>query len=113
MNEVDEALVSILTRKKRRGFGFRFSSKKVLERSRLKRLANVRGCDVTFVTRTLSYPCLIPSEKCSSNIHQRVATPFESAPLVSIDEVEEARKEISNVGHFTDCEYPNSVSISS
>jgi hypothetical protein len=37
MNEGDESLPSTETRKKRRGLGFRYSSKKDLERSRVKK----------------------------------------------------------------------------
>jgi hypothetical protein len=44
MNEGDEAIESTVTRKKKRRSGFRYSSKKVLERSRVKReTTNVGG----------------------------------------------------------------------
>ena len=111
MNECDEVLPPTASRKKKRGSGFRFSSKKVLNRSRLKRLANARGCDVTSVTRTLSYPCLLPSEDCSSDIHERAETPSNLPQLVAIVESEEGGKENTNVDQFIDCEHPNSISI--
>ena len=66
MNDCDELFLATESRKKRRGFGSRFSSKKVLHRSRLKRLAKARGCEVTSMTRTLSYPSLIQGEVCAS-----------------------------------------------
>jgi hypothetical protein len=57
MNERDEAIESTETRKKRRRSGFRYSSKKVLECSRVKReTAKVGGVQFKSVTRTLSYP---------------------------------------------------------
>ena len=111
MNECDELLLATASRKKKRGSGFRFSSKKVFDRFRLKRLATARGCKVSSVTRTLSYPSLIPNENCYSDIPISVATPFESPHLVSIDEFEEERRENTNVDHFIDCEYPNTVCI--
>ena len=110
MNECDE-LFPATTSKKKRGFGFRFSSKKVLDRSRLKRLAKARGCEVTSVTRTLSYPSFIPSEECSSDTHSRVAIPCESPHLVSIDEFEEERKENSHVDQLINFEHPITVSF--
>jgi hypothetical protein len=80
------------SRKKKRGSGFRFSSKKVLDRSRLKRLAEARGSEVTSVTRTLSYPSLIPSEVCFSDIQDSATTSFESPVLVSIVEFEDEKR---------------------
>ena len=57
MNEVDESFVSTETRKRRRRLGFRYSSKKVLERSRVKRRAfKVEGTQFESVTRVLSFP---------------------------------------------------------
>lgn len=58
MNLGDETIVSTVARRKRRRSGFRFSSKKVLERSRVKRVASkVGGSQIESVTRALSYPC--------------------------------------------------------
>jgi hypothetical protein len=85
-------------------------SKKELDRSRLKRLAKARGCEVTSVTRTLSYPSLIPSEVCVSDFHGSAATSCESPVLVSIEEFKEERKEMSNVDYFKESEYPKMVS---
>jgi hypothetical protein len=94
MNECDELFLATESRKKKRGSGFRFSSKKVLDHSRLKRLAKARGCEVTSVTKTLSYPSLIPSEVCFSDFHGSAATSCDSLVLVSIDEFEEERKNL-------------------
>ena len=89
MNECYESFPSIESRKKKRGSSFRFSSKKVLDCSRLKRLAKARGCEVTSVTRTLSYPSLTPSEVYFSDFHGSAATSCDSPILVSIDKFEE------------------------
>jgi hypothetical protein len=57
MNEGDESISSTQTRKKRRGSGFRYSNKKDLERSKLKRrTAKPGGSELAFVTKALSYP---------------------------------------------------------
>jgi hypothetical protein len=110
MNESDELMHATESRKKKRGSGFRFSSKKVLQRSRLKRLAKDRGCEDTSVTRTLSYPSLIPSEDCLTDIQGSAAPSFDSIVLVSIDEFEEERNETSNIDQVKDSEYLKMVS---
>jgi hypothetical protein len=57
MNEGDEPLPSTETRKRRRGSGFRYSSKKDLECSRVKmRIAKARIFELASVTKALSYP---------------------------------------------------------
>jgi hypothetical protein len=57
MSEGSKAVEFTETRKKRRQSGFRFSSRKVLERSRLKReSARVGGCQFDSVRKALSYP---------------------------------------------------------
>ena len=55
MNEIDEAIVS--TRKKRRRSGFRYSSRKALQRSRVKRESSkVGGVQLESVRKALSFP---------------------------------------------------------
>jgi hypothetical protein len=110
MNECDESFPATESRKKKRGSGFRFSSKKVLDRYRLKRLAKARDCEVTSVTRTLSYPSLIPNEVCASDFQGSAATSCESPVLVTVDEFEQERKESSDVDYFKESEYPKKVS---
>jgi DNA-binding transcriptional MerR regulator len=56
MNEGDGSILSKETRKRKRGSGFRYSSKKVLERSKLKRAAKSRGSELASVTKALSFP---------------------------------------------------------
>ena len=58
MNELDEALVSTETRKKKRRLGFRYSSRKVLQHSRVKReTSKVGGFQLESVIKALSFPC--------------------------------------------------------
>jgi DNA-binding transcriptional MerR regulator len=56
MNEGDGSIPSRETRKKKRGSKFRYSSKKDLDRSRLKRAAKSRGFELATITKALSYP---------------------------------------------------------
>jgi hypothetical protein len=56
MNEGGGLIPSREARKKRRGSGFRYSSKKDLDRSKLKRSAKTRASKLTSVTKALSYP---------------------------------------------------------
>jgi hypothetical protein len=55
MNEGGGLIPSREARKKRRGSGFRYSSKN-LERSKLKRAAKTRASELASVTKALSYP---------------------------------------------------------
>ena len=70
MNEGSKAIEFTETRKKRRQPAFRFSSRKVLERSRLKReSAKAGGCQFDSVRKALSYPseiCDIDHRDCAA-----------------------------------------------
>jgi hypothetical protein len=56
MNEGGGLIPSRETRKKRRRSGFRYSSKKDLDRSKLKRAAKTTASELASVTKALSYP---------------------------------------------------------
>jgi hypothetical protein len=56
MNEGGGLIPSREARKKKRGSGFRYSSKKNLEHSRLKRAAKTRASELASITKALSYP---------------------------------------------------------
>jgi hypothetical protein len=91
MNEGDEAIESTGTRKKRRRSGFRYSSRKVLERSRVKReTAKVGGVQFEDVTRTLSYPSGI-----GDNVHPDCAA--RSSIPTCLDSVEELDGDINEL----------------
>ena len=65
MNEGSEAIELTGTKKKRRRSGLRFSSRKVLERTRLKReTAKSVRCQEDSVRKALSYP----SERCGIDV---------------------------------------------
>ena len=110
MSDCDEVIPVTESRKKRRGSNFRFSSKRVLDRSRLKRLAKARNCDVTTVTRTLSYPSLMPSEVGASDFYGSATTSCKLPDLLIVQELEEERKETANVGYTKDSENHKTVS---
>jgi hypothetical protein len=56
MNERSGFIPSREARKKKRGSGFRYSSKKDLECSKLKRASKTRASELASVTKALSYP---------------------------------------------------------
>jgi hypothetical protein len=56
MNERSGFISSREARKKKRGSGFRYSRKKDLERSKLKRAAKTRASELASITKALSYP---------------------------------------------------------
>ena len=109
MSDCDEVIPVTESRKKRRTSSFRFSSKRVLNRSRLKRLSKARGCEVTSITMTLSYPGLIPSEVGVSENLVSVATTCKSLDLLAVQEFEEEREETANVDLIKDSEMHKTV----
>ena len=111
MSDCDEVIPVTESRKKRRQSSFRFSSKRVLDRSKLKRLAKARSCDVTTVTRTLSYPSLMPSEVVASDFYGSEATSCKLPDLLTVQEFEEEREETANVDHIKDSKTHKMVSI--
>jgi DNA-binding transcriptional MerR regulator len=61
MNEGAESILSTVTRKKKRGSGFRYSSRKDLKRSKLRRTTNAGGSELASVRKALSYPSALSS----------------------------------------------------
>jgi hypothetical protein len=98
MNEGDELIPTTVTRKKKRSTGFRFSSKKALECSKLTRLSKARGCDFTSVTRTLLYPSSLPSELCTKDIHGS-ATILSESLITNLKKRERSRT--TSIGSMT------------
>jgi hypothetical protein len=63
MNDLGESVPSTETRKKKRCSGFRYSSKKALERSKLsKKTAKAGGSEFTTVTKALTFSSTLSSE---------------------------------------------------
>ena len=65
---------------------------------------------MTSITRTLSYPNLIPSEVGASDFLASVATTCKSLDLLTVQEFEEEREETANVDHIKDSEIHKTVS---
>ena len=92
MSNADGSIPTTVTRKRKRGSGFRYSSKKALERSKLsKEKARGRGLELGSVRKVLSYPSELLNEigvvdlaECSSGL-------YEQFPLHSVDEYNEVR----------------------
>ena len=108
MNE-GESFPTKKTRLKKRGSGFRFSSKKALKCSRLTWLTKAGSYEFTSITRTLLYASSLLSELCANNIHGSTVTLSKSHICELLDKIEEERKEPSNIDQFHDGEYPKMV----
>jgi hypothetical protein len=79
MSALGELVPSTETRKKKRGSGFRFSSKKVIDRSRLaKKTAKTCGSEFTTVAKALVFS----SELSSETDHPDCATSSGGQPLL-------------------------------
>jgi predicted peroxiredoxin len=63
MNDLGELVPSTETRKKKRGSGFRYSSKKAVDHSRLaKKTAKAGGSEFTTVAKVLTFSSALSSE---------------------------------------------------
>jgi hypothetical protein len=92
MNEGDVSIESTETRKKKRRSGFRYSSKKELDRSKVKRrTAKVVGVQFESVTRALSYP----SESGGIVLHDSAAGSCFPPCLDSVEEHDGEGMELS------------------
>jgi hypothetical protein len=107
MNEGDESIPFSETWRRKRRSGFRYPSKKELERSRfLRRIAKAGGSKFTSVTKALSYPSALSSEISISNQHECAAGSGGPPLLQPIDELEDDRTEMSVGSTNSDCDYP-------
>ena len=83
MNELDESFVSIETRKKGRWSGFRYSSKKVLQRLRVQQeISKVGRIQLESVTKALAF-----SSEIVDSVHHDCALRSSLQPF--LDSVEE------------------------
>jgi hypothetical protein len=90
MNEGNESFPSTAAWKKRRCSGFRYSTKKALERSRESRRTAFAGIfECIPVSRTLSYPSAQTSETCLSNHSTFAIRSGGSHLLESVEELHE------------------------
>jgi hypothetical protein len=90
MNERDDPTESTEPRQKKRRSGFRFSSKKVLECSRVKReTAKFRGIQFESVTKALAYPSeiveIVPHDSAVESTFQPCLDSVEEHERVGIE----------------------------
>jgi hypothetical protein len=112
MSEVDGVFPTTVTRKPKRGCGFRYSTKKVLERSRLpKEKAKDTVLEFANVTKALMYPSALLSRICVVDLGDCSTGSIGPASLHSVDENQEERIDacIGNVVFVIECS--NEVSI--
>ena len=93
MSEADGSMPTTVTRKRKRGSGFRYSTKKALQQSRVRReAAKDRGLEFGSVRKALSYPVEVLNEIGVDNLGDCSIRP---ASLHSVDENEVERIEES------------------
>jgi DNA-binding transcriptional MerR regulator len=113
MSETDGMIPTMVPRKQKRGSGFRYSTKKALERSKLsKEKAKDRGLELGSVRKALTYPCELLSEIGVVDLAECCTGSFGPAFLKSIDENLEERIDASIGNALSVEECSNKVSIS-
>jgi hypothetical protein len=102
MSNADGSIPTTVTRRRRRRSGFRYSSKKALERSKLsKEKSKGRGLELGSARKALTYPCELLNEIGVVDLAECSPESFEQLTLPSLDEHHEA-SEIGNIVH-QDC----------
>jgi hypothetical protein len=113
MSEADGTIPTTVTRKRKRGFGFRYSSKKALQRSRLSKEISKGGVlELGSARKALTYPSELMSEIGVVSLAGCSSGSFGLASLQSVDENPEDRIEASTGNALSDVEFPNKVRIS-
>jgi hypothetical protein len=108
MSEADGMIPTTVTRKRKRGSGFRYSTKKALERSRLsKEIAKGRILELGSVRKALTYPNELLSEIGVADLRDCLIGSFGPASLYFVDENQEERVD-TRIGNV---ECSNEVSI--
>ena len=97
MSEAHRSIPTMVTRKRRRGSGFRYSSKKALNRSRLLRETK-KACEIGSVRKALTYPCHELSELGAVDLAECSTGSFGIASLQSVDENPEERFDANTGG---------------
>ena len=112
MSEADRTIPTTVTRKRRRGSGFRYSSKKALNRSRLLReTKKAREFEIGSVRKALTYPCEVFSEIGVVDLAECSTGSFGIASLKSVEESPEERFDQNIGGEESDEERSFKVSI--
>ena len=96
MSEADGTIPTTVTRKRKRGSGFRYSSKKALNRFRLLReTKKATGLGIGSVRKALTYPCEELSEIGVVDLAEYSTGSFGLASLKSGEENQEQRVDAS------------------
>ena len=112
MSEADGTIPTTVTRKRKRGTGFRYSSKKVLERSRVRReAAKGRVLEFGSMKKALSYPVDLLSEIGVVDLAECCTGSFQQLSLHSVDENLEVRTDTSLASVDSDVEGRRNVSV--
>ena len=112
MSNADGSIPTTVTRKRKRGSGFRYSSKKALERSRLsKEKARDRGLEFGSVRKALTYPSELLNEIGVVDLAECSSGSYEQLPLHSVDEHNEVRTDAGLANVVSDNACCNIVSI--
>jgi hypothetical protein len=92
MSEADGTIPTMVTGKRKKGFGFRYSTKKALECSRLsKKTTKGRVLEFASVTKALTYPSVLLSEIGVVDLTDCSNGSIGLASLHSVDENEEEK----------------------
>jgi hypothetical protein len=112
MSEADGTIPTTATRKRKRGSGFKFSTKKVLERSKLsKEIAKDRVLELGSVRKALTYPSSLLNEIGVVDLADCSTGSFGKISLHSVDESEEEKTDAGLGNVVSDVECCNIVSI--
>jgi hypothetical protein len=112
MSEADGSIPTTVTRKQKRGSGFRYSTKKALERSKLsKEKARGTGLELESVRKVLTYPCELLSDIDVVDLTECSTGSFGQLSLHSVDEHQEVRTEAGLANVVSNVECCNIVSI--
>ena len=112
MSEADRTIPTTVTRKWKRRSGFKFSTKKALECSKLlKEIAKDRILELESVQKALTYPSLLLSEIGVVDLSDYSTRSFGKISLYSDDQSQEEKSYISLRNMVFDIECCNTVSI--
>jgi hypothetical protein len=112
MSEADGSIPTTVTRKRKRGSGLKYSTKKALERSKLsKEKAKGRGFELGSVRKALTYLCELLSEIGVIDLAECSTGSFGQLSLHSVDEHQEVRTDAGLAKVVSNVECCNIVSI--
>jgi hypothetical protein len=113
MSEADGTIPTTVTRKRKRGSRFRYSSKKALQHSRLSKEISKGGVlELGSARKALMYPSELMSEIGVVSLAGCSSGSFGLASLQSVDENPKDRIEASTGNALSDVEFPNKIRIS-